>query len=120
MSEYRYTERDRISQLRELAVALENLIGYLIHNNLFPNKVSEYEYALEQTNILLNHGFDQSQLSVLSRAVPDLFFRHKEWIPPFEDGSNDYSKPAQWFIDLEKYLQPVLKHSGIISIIGYY
>ncbi|MFM2479589.1 hypothetical protein [Celerinatantimonas sp. MCCC 1A17872] len=117
MSEYRYTKEDRIKQLKILIPALENLIAYLKENKLFLEQVGSYESALEQARRLLMEGFTQQELSALGRSVSDLFFRHKEWVPPFEQ---ENLEPAKWFVELEKYLQPALSAAGILSIIGYY
>lgn len=120
MSEYRYTHEDRIDQLNKLIRALQSLIAHMKQESLFLDKVPQYESALAEAERLLVNGFAQSELSELDRAVPDLFYRHKEWYPPLEDESNPYSKPAKWFEELEKYLQPAREAAGVLSIIGYY
>lgn len=120
MSEYRYTEEDRKNQLGKLIPALESLISHMKNERLFMDKISVYELALTEANRLLNEGFTQKELSELDRGVPDLFYRHKEWYPPLEDESNNLSKPAKWFEELEEYLQPAREAAGVLSIIGYY
>ncbi len=120
MSEYRYTHEDRIDQLSKLIPALQSLIVHMKRENLFVDKVHQYESALAEAERLLMKGFTQSELSELDWAVPDLFYRHKAWSPPLEDESNPYSKPAKWFGELEKYLQPARVAASVLSIIGYY
>ncbi|MBU2709390.1 hypothetical protein KCM76_25590 [Zooshikella marina] len=120
MSEYRYTKEDRKNQLCKLIPALEALISHLNNVCLFAEKIPVYEQALAEANRLLNEGFTQEELNMLNRGIPDLFNRHKEWYPPLEDESNELSKPAKWFEDLEQYLQPVREAAGVLSIIGYY
>ncbi|KZZ82402.1 hypothetical protein A3767_00125 [Oleiphilus sp. HI0133] len=119
MGEYRYTEKDRIEQLNALIPALEKLISYLKEKELFLDNVASYECALEEAQRLLGNGFTQKELGALERSVPDLFHRHKEWIPPLET-EGDYSTPAKWFEELEEYLQPARSAAGVLSIIGYY
>lgn len=119
MSEYRYTKEDRIGQLNALIPALENLITYLKDNELFLDNVHSYEDALDEAKRLLIEGFTQKELGTLERSVPDLFFRHKDWIPPLEN-EGDYTTPAKWFEELEKRLQPARAAAGILSIVGYY
>ncbi len=120
MGEYRYTEQDRTEQLGNLVPALEALISHMRNEKLFIDQIPQYELALEEAKRFLASGFTQNELSALDRAVPDLFYRHKEWYPPLEDESNVYSKPAKWFEDLEEYLQPAREAAGVLSIIGYY
>ena len=93
MSEYRHTEEDRLIQLQKLVTTLECLISYLKQKQLFLNKIDSYESALQEAKNLLENGFNQQQLSTLGRSVPDLFSRHKEWIPPLEN-EGDFSKEA--------------------------
>jgi hypothetical protein len=119
MSEYRYTEEDRLMQLQKLVTTLECLISYLNQKQLFLNKIDSYESALQEAKNLLENGFTQQKLSTLGRSVPDLFSRHKEWIPPLEN-EGDFSKEAKWFLELEEQLNPALSAAGVLSIVGYY
>lgn len=48
MSDYRYTQEDRIDQLRELIPALQSLIAQMKHEGLFLDKVPQYESALSK------------------------------------------------------------------------
>ena len=120
MTEYRYTKDDRIVQLNELKKTLSDLIAYLENSERYKDKVSVYQAALDVTINLIEHGFDQEQLSELKRNIPDLFARHKEWIPPLEkNDAGNWIEPG-WFQETESYLQAVLKAAGVLSIIGYY
>jgi hypothetical protein len=119
MGEYRYTEEDRLMQLQKLVTTLECLISYLMLKQLFLDKLDSYESALQEAKSLLENGFTQKQLSTLGRSVPDLFSRHKEWIPPLEN-EGDFSTEAKWFLELEEQLKPALSAAGVLGIVGYY
>ena len=120
MTEYRYTKDDRIIQLNALKTALSNFIAYLENSERFKDRISVYKASLEVTINLLENGFEQKQLSELGRNTPDLFHRHKEWIPPLEENDKGKLVEPEWFQELETYLQPVLKTASVLSIIGYY
>lgn len=107
-------------QLTALKEALSSFIPYLESSQRFEDKVSIYKTSLEVTIDLLENGFEQKQLSELGRNTPDLFHRHKEWIPPLEENDKGNWVEPEWFQELETYLQPVLKAARVLSIIGYY
>lgn len=118
MTEYRYTDNDRVEQLRTLERSLVELIPTAERLGLV--QAQQYMRALEQTRELLVNGFTQADLTVLARAVPDVFLRHKDWLPPLEkapDGS--WQEPA-WFPELEEKLQPALSAAGMLSTVGFY
>lgn len=120
MAEYRYTEADRKSQLNALAVALSELIPRVRENTEFASKAKSYEDALAVARSLLSDGFNQDQLSQLGRAVPDLYFRHKEWTPPLEKSSDGAWKEPEWFVRLEEKLAPALAAAELLTTVGYY
>ncbi|MGR3087036.1 hypothetical protein ABMY21_20890 [Vibrio vulnificus] len=51
-------------------------------------------------------------------VIPDLFNRHKDWVPPLEVGSDGKLSEPQWFLALENYLQPVLKSARELKELG--
>ncbi|WP_050940401.1 hypothetical protein [Vibrio harveyi] len=93
--EYHYTNIDRLKQLNDLKGRLTLLIAHLICN-----------------------GFNQNQLSNVSDSIPDLFNRHKDWVPPLEVGSDGKLSEPQWLLVLENYLQPVLKSARELKELG--
>ena len=68
---------------------------------------------------LLATSFTQTDLSKLSRAIPDIYDRHKEWVPPLEETDQGAQEP-KWFQELETYLNPVLNSAQRLREIGYY
>ena len=100
--------------------ALSELIPMVVNNPSHVQRSDEYVDALEKAKLLLLQGFDQDELSDLSRSVPDLYFRHKEWTPPMErDSAGNWCEPT-WFSDLEKKLLPVLDAAKVLRTVGYY
>ena len=120
LSEYRYTVRDREAQLRELIAALAPLIEHVRVKPQFALVAPKYEAALDVARALFSSGFTQEQLSTLGRSVPDIFDRHKEWIPPSVERKGGSWVEEKWFAELEAVLQPALRAAGILCIVGYY
>jgi hypothetical protein len=119
-SEHWYSTAERRQQLAELAAALPELITITRATPQVFHLVSQYESALAEENKLLRNGFNQEQLSGLSRMVPDAFMRHKEWLPPSEQLSDGQWREPEWYVALESKLQPVLKAAGVLRELGYY
>ena len=70
---------------------------------------------------LLADGFNQEELSALSRSVPRLFWLHKEWIPPLEPAKtgSGFTEPA-WFQRLEPLESNVSAAAEKLRVIGEY
>ncbi len=113
-----YTIEDRLEQLKELKGVLQALIAYLQRNQQLSGLVCNYEQLLSETERLIIEGFDQQQLSDFSLRVPDVFSRHKDWIPPLESGQGGMYAEAYWFSELEAYLQPVLTAAEKLRVLG--
>jgi hypothetical protein len=120
MSEYRYTAEDREAQLRELVAVLPPLIEHVRGKSQFASVAPKYQEAFDVARALLSSGFTQEKLSALGRSIPDIFDRHKEWIPPSVEQEGGLWVEEQWFTDLEAVLRPALRAAGILCIVGYY
>ena len=120
MADHYFTAEDRKAQLAALASALRELIPVIASLSPVAHRDVEYRSALEQCQHLLQVGFTQEQLSALSRSVPDLFFRHKEWGPPLEQAPDGRWLEASWFANLDSKLQPVLRAAEALRYVGYY
>lgn len=120
MHEHRYNKEQRFQQLSELRLALRDLIGVVSVLPSFAHLKSAYEAALADVENLQLHGFEQEHLSALSRAIPDAFHRHKEWIPPLERDAIGTLIEPEWFLSLESKLQPVLSKARVLRELGYY
>lgn len=118
--EHRYCIDERRQQLTELVAALPNLIDVTRSTPQVTHFTSEYEAALEQATALLAFGFNQEQLSALSRSIPDAFPRHKDWIPPLEKALDGKWQEPSWFVSVESKLQPVLRFAEVLRMLGYY
>ncbi|GGD12714.1 hypothetical protein [Halopseudomonas salina] len=116
---YTYTKNDRTEQLNELCLALSRLIP--IAEKYAPGNLQQYEGAKAEADFLLTNGFTQEELSTLSREVPDVVDRHRDWesqiLEQQEDGT--WCEPS-WFVELEAVLQPALEAAGVLRRLGYY
>ncbi len=118
MAEYRYTHKDRIEQLRELELTLLALIP--VARKLRIAQATQYEWALERTRWLASNGFTQNDLTELGTQVPDVYQRHKEWLPPLEQRLDGSWQEPLWFQELEQKLQPTLRAAGFLPMLGFY
>lgn len=119
--EIRYTQKDKEKQLARLVAALSDLIVEVKKAGIFPEKLAAYDKALSFAKELASEGFEQSELNELQANIPDLFYRHKEWVPPLEDESDrSYPyHPAKWFLLIDKKLELVLEIASELRSIGY-
>ena len=118
MAEYRYTHSDRMEQLRALELALLELIP--VAQKLGITEAAQYEWALSRTRWLMANGHTQDDLTALGTQVPDVFSRHKEWMPPLEQLPDGSWREAAWFQELEEKLQPTLHAAGMLPVVGFY
>ncbi|UXZ95472.1 hypothetical protein K3169_24590 [Pseudomonas phytophila] len=119
MAEYRYTNADRLSQLKELESVLPELIR-VAGSTPAMTYVEDYRLALAKVVELQKEGFTQNQLSALGRAIPDVFNRHKEWIPPMHQTATGEWVEHEWWTLLDEKLQPVLSLARTLQTLGYY
>jgi hypothetical protein len=113
-------DSERVRQLKALAAALEAFLPTLEATSALAGSVSAYEQCLAETNRLLAGGFTQDDLSALSRAVPRLFWLHKEWTPHLEQGDNGgFSEPA-WFKAADALHEAVQNAAEELRVVGRY
>jgi hypothetical protein len=120
ISEHRYGIGERQRQLAELVASLRALIPVVAETPQVSHLTIAYEQAMAQATALLHAGFRQEELSALSRSVPDIVSRHKDWMPPLEQEKDGSWREAPWFTNIEPLLQPVLKAAGLLRVLGYY
>lgn len=113
-----YTRAERQRQLVDLINALTVLIPEVERLSDFANKAENYREARSVAKRLLKEGFTQDDLSALSRSIPDLFSRHKDWVPPLEPTAGGGRKEADWFVRLDGKLQPVLEAAFLLRTLG--
>jgi phosphoglycerate-specific signal transduction histidine kinase len=112
-----YTEVERREHLHTLVDAIEKLLPELEVDQQSLRHVSAYTQALDKANQLLSCGFIQSELSELSRAVPRLFWLHKDWAPPLE--GLPPTEPM-WFKRLEPLEGEVQRAAEKLRVVGEY
>lgn len=120
VTEYRYTANDRIEQLRALEQSLVDLIPLVEATPAKANLAPQYQCALEKVRALMDGVFEQEDLSQLSRAIPDAFPRHKDWIPPLELSEDGHWQEPEWFKRLDSKLAPVLNIAAKLRVVGFY
>ncbi|MDY7533907.1 hypothetical protein RGV33_19865 [Pseudomonas sp. Bout1] len=119
MAEYRYTNADRLSQLKKLESALPELIR-VASSTPAMTYVEDYRLALAKAVDLQKKGFTQNELSALARAIPDVFDRHKDWMPPMQQIETGEWVEHEWWTLLDEKLQPVLSLARTLQMLGYY
>lgn len=112
-----YSDEERREHLQTLVDAIEKLLPELEVNHQSMRDVPAYTQALDRTKQLLSCGFVQSELSELSRAVPRLFWLHKDWIPPLE---GQPPKEPTWFKRLEPLEGEVQRAAEKLRVVGEY
>ncbi|MCF5805777.1 MULTISPECIES: hypothetical protein [Pseudomonas syringae group] len=119
MTEHRYTEAERIQQLRKLEQALVALLPVSIQLGL--EQTPDYHEALCRTRVLLETGFTQTDLTDLSRSVPDAVPRGRDWEARYLVQKADGSwRWPEWFSELESRLVPVIRTAETLRTLGYY
>lgn len=116
-----YSEKERAKHLSNLIGAIEALLPELEKSGQYLESLATYEKACSVAKQLLTEGFNQDELSALSRNVPRLFWLHKEWSPPLEPTKfgGGFSEPA-WFQRLEPLESKVSSSAEILRVIGEY
>ena len=118
MSEHYYTEADRRSQLTALRAALLELIP-AAESARVP-QLAAYQAALSETDRLLASGFTPEDLKSLSRMVPDVIPRYRDWESQLliQNPQGEWVFPT-WFATLEPKLRPVLEAAAMLGFVGY-
>jgi hypothetical protein len=117
-----FTQAERQQQLQLLAEALARLLPELELSGQYSEQLGAYRNALRETQRLLEQGFVQDDLGMLSRGVPRLFWLHKEWTPPLEQskGENGACFEPAWFRRLAPFEECVTAAAEKLKVIGEY
>lgn len=113
-----YTMDERIAHLRELEAALAALLPVLDEQPEFAARRPAYAWALGEARRLLMAGFTQGELTALGRAVPALFWLHKDWVPPLEEAVPGRWEAPVWYAALEPLERRVVRAAEQIRVIG--
>jgi hypothetical protein len=114
-----YTRAERERQLVDLINALTELIPEVEIHRDFADKAESYSEARSVAKRFLTEGFTQDDLSALSCAIPDVFSRYKDWVPPWEPVEGGGWKEAAWFVRLDGKLQHVLEAAILLRTVGH-
>ena len=68
----------------------------------------------------LDHGFEQDDLSTLSRAVPRLFWLHKEWTPQLVQRPDGTFAEPPWFDAADRLHHAVQNAAEELRVVGRY
>lgn len=111
---------ERVRQLRALGSAIQALLPALSGVETLRGSMPAYESCLAETKRLLDHCFTQDDLSALSRAVPRLFWLHKEWTPQLVQRADGSFAEPTWFDAADRLHQAVQDAAEALRIIGRY
>lgn len=122
MAIHYFSEQERTEHLQQLLNGLNLLIPALEESGRYEDSLKSYKAAREKTSQLLSQGFTQEELSALSRAIPKLFWLHKEWMPPLEKVSSTgaSSEEPLWYKKLEPLEAVVTEAAEKLRMVGEY
>ena len=111
---------ERLQQLKSLVAAIQAFLPVLAGVEDLRKSIPAYEACVAEAERLVAEGFSQADLSNLSRAVPCLFWIHKEWMPQLEQATDgNYSEPS-WFRVADSLHQAVHDAAEELRVIGRY
>jgi hypothetical protein len=111
---------DRVRRLNDLKRAIEALLPIMSGIDVLRSSVAAYEACLAEVVRLIAEGSDQEQLSSLSRAIPRLFWLHKEWTPQLERTADGLFREPAWFAAADTLHQHVQDAAEELRIVGRY
>ncbi len=111
---------DRVRQLNDLKRAIEAFLPIVSRVDELRAFAAAYEACLAEVERLLAEGSDQEQLSCLSRAIPRLFWLHKEWTPQLERTADGLYREPAWFAAADSLHQHVQDAAEELRIVGRY
>lgn len=115
-----YDLDDRVTQIQELLLALDELIRVVEDTDEVRLWGETYREARERAARLLVAGVSQESAIALGKSVPDMFYRHREWEPPFEALDDGTRREAAWYARVAPHLERVLAIAGRLRILGDY
>ena len=113
-----YSHAVRVKQLHQLRQALVDFISVIDKTHELSEWRSAYEQSLVEVDKLIEGDFDQAALSALSRAIPKLFWVHKEWIPPLTLTPDGRWEEPLWFKEANSKHQEVTDLAFAFRVVG--
>lgn len=117
-----YTIKEKRRHIEELCRCLSDLIDELNQNDKYPSALRDYKIAKSLAESYLVHGYQQADLNELATNIPDICYRHREWIPPIEFGCEAVYPyiVAGWFEKIDQKYSKVQKAAERVRAIGEY
>ncbi|PTU66076.1 hypothetical protein DB032_14665 [Chromobacterium sp. Panama] len=109
-----------MQQLSELKSAIVAFMPVVSEVATLQGSVAAFQGCLAEIDRLLSEGFCQDDLNVLSRAVPRVFWLHKEWTPELERMVDGRYREPWWFVAADKLHQRVQEAAEELKIVGRY
>lgn len=106
--------------LQEFSRSLEAFLSHVEAVPELQSSAPSYRECLVRADNLLANGFSQEQLSELSRSVPQLFWLHKEWVPPLELALDGRWVEPRWFREYAPKHQAVVEAAEQLRVLGEY
>lgn len=108
--------------MAELALALDSLVSELENSKKYLHFVADYKAAKSLANHYFEVGFTQGDLNELTETIPDFSERHKEWVPPLEEGYESVFpyRVATWFTRIDQKYKKVCEVCERVRAIGEY
>jgi len=110
----------RVSQLRDLLSAVDDLIAGLRRERRYLEAVPELEAYAARARGAIAGGVAQATLNELAYAVPRLFWLHKDWEPPCEPDDTGQLREAAWFQRLSPLEKRVQELAFDLRVVGQY
>lgn len=109
---------EKTKDLQELKRSIEAFLPVVRHTVELQQAAEAYQACLEEVERLLSEGFCQKDLSELAAAVPQLFWRHKEWVPPLVQAADGRWEEPEWFKRAEPIQQRVIEAASQLRVVG--
>lgn len=122
MALHYFSKLERRQHLQELIDALTAFLPELERSGHYLEQLPDYRKALAEARQFLEQGFSQEDLNELSRRIPQLFWLHKEWVPPLEPSSLHgaaFVEP-EWYKRLEPFESRVREFATRLRFTGEY
>jgi hypothetical protein len=119
MNEVRYSIRDRITQLSELAEALAELLPILQSTPELAEHTERFGGYLERSRELLQFP-GEDEIQEFGRSIDDIFYRHREWEPPMLKLPDGTREIVLWYAHVDRPLGRVMQAAERLTQLGYY
>lgn len=115
-----FGQAEKTKDLKELKHAIEAFLPVVQDTVELQQTAEAYQACLAEAERLLSEGFRQKDLSELAGAVPQLFWLHKEWVPPLVQAADGRWQEPEWFKRAEPNHQRVIEAASQLRVVGTY